>query len=89
MSRTNLDVDAVGAPYDERTPSVVLVMPGDVLPNGATVIECMGDIVLAMWSKGYKTEYVTWKIDLETRECFWGHYYESIRSAVEDYSGRT
>ena len=62
---------------------------GDVLPNGATVIESTKTVVLAQWDKN-SNEYITWNYNYIDGEpsCYWGHYHESITKAVEDYNQR-
>lgn len=63
-------------------------IPGQYLPNHACVIATKGDIVLAMWSKDSKIEYITWKFNERTGDCCWGHYFDNIVSAAEDFNGR-
>jgi hypothetical protein len=68
--------------------------PGTVLPNGAYVIASKGSgysedtqIILCMWIHGSKVEYVTWIHN--KYGCEWGHYYDNITAAVEDFRGRS
>jgi hypothetical protein len=66
---------------------------GDVLPNGATVVECRdnGDgtgVVLAR-CPGEQVEYATWALRLDDpRSTVSGHYSRSLANAVEDYGSR-
>lgn len=65
------------------------------LSNGATVIAVKSGVpgercgVLAMWPHGKNgVEYVTWEVDQETGEAFWGHYFRFITDAALDFSVR-
>lgn len=61
---------------------------GDVLPNGATVIEAKhvhgAAVVLARTDR----EYVTWSLRYRDRACFSGHYERDLSEAVKDYEQR-
>ena len=67
---------------------------GTKLKNGAMVIAVKGGgrdtyVLLAVWHKGTKVEYMTWQMNAgEEDEPYWGHYFETIEAAVEDYTGR-
>jgi len=67
---------------------------GAKLKNGATVISVKGGdrntyVLLCLWHKGTKVEYMTWQMNEgEDEEPYWGHYFETIEAATEDYKGR-
>lgn len=70
-----------------------MIEVGKRLPNGATVLASRPasgnyNLVLA-WRQESDDPFVTWKVDPETGDAFWGHYHESITQAVEDYEERT
>ena len=48
-----------------------------------------GDVVLCVWKKNNRNEYVTWNMAIKTRACVWGHYFgRDIDAAVKDYIKR-
>ena len=57
------------------------------LINGAHVIEKTGDIVIAIWERPPKVEYVTWAVDA-LGNTFSGHYFTNLIDACEDYIKR-
>jgi len=66
---------------------------GTTLRNGASIIEAKPStkhpgnfIVLA--NCGGHHPYVTWLADAN-RECVWGHYYETLAEALDDYEVRS
>ena len=68
---------------------------GSKLENGATVVAykiILGTnphrILLCFWHKGTKVEYITWALNEGEEEPYWGHYFEKLEAAVEDYQGR-
>lgn len=50
--------------------TVLHLLPGDVLANGARVLAHTGNYVLAFW----RTEYVTWRV-YNDLSCEAGHYF--------------
>lgn len=68
---------------------------GKTLPNGATVLAHKpGDrgyeIVLAfVFPQISEDPFVTWSVTPEGGEAFWGHYYQDIAEALDDYKERT
>ena len=78
--------------FEEETVTDIKV--GSTLPNGATVVSStkVGDnewAVLAVRGAEYEP-YVTWMggfVDGAV-STFWGHYHQSITSAIEDYKER-
>jgi hypothetical protein len=84
-----------GEKYDDSQISFFcdsFLRPGGYLPNGALIIVCDNDYVLAHW----KREFVTWKID-DDMNTYDGHYFSyndelnnlsELRSAVEDLVNR-
>lgn len=61
---------------------------GDVLHNGATVIEFSDSAILAKWTNEI-TPYVTWKyFNGDTRSTSWGHYFNNLNDAVKDFEER-
>lgn len=69
-------------------------LPGTFLPNGAYVIaqkfpnrtHAEDSIVLCLWGRRDRPEYVTWVCN--HKGCEWGHYFDDIVAAVEDFRGR-
>ena len=65
---------------------------GSTTANGATVLQSApysaserGVVVLCFWHG----EFVTWVIDLATREAFWGHYHgPDLAGALADFNLR-
>ena len=61
---------------------------GDVLHNGATVIEFTDKAILAKWVNEI-TPYVTWRyFNDDPRSTSWGHYFSNLEDAVKDYEER-
>jgi hypothetical protein len=74
---------------------------GDVLPNGATVLDSVINRIEQFDDEGtyrygyvlalYGNEFVTWVLGVRPSGewvTMWGHYYSSISRAVEGYSKR-
>ena len=69
------------------------------LPNGAQILSryCVGEhkasaaywFVLCTWIKGKEREYCTWRVDPNTGEAFWGHYFGTFVEAQDDFRKRT
>jgi len=74
----------------------MVIRPGTVLPNGTTVVaSSMRNanqwIILAMRTDTSTPEYVTWKCIRPTAdgsETVHGHYFDSLRQAVDDFYER-
>jgi hypothetical protein len=63
------------------------IVTGDPLPNGATVLEVNGLVILAK-AKGPQP-YVTWRWDgQDPRSTTWGNYFTSIAEAAQDFESR-
>lgn len=60
------------------------IKKGTVLPNGATVIQKKGDIVLAR----FKGEFVTWAVD-NYGNCSSGRYYLKESEAKKSFERRS
>lgn len=61
---------------------------GDVLHNGATVIEFSDNVILAKWTNEI-TPYVTWKyFNGDPQSTSWGHYFNNLNDAVKDFEER-
>ncbi len=56
---------------------------GHKLENGATVVHCTVEHVLAHW----RDEWVTWAID-NKGNTFWGHYFDDFFAAARDHKER-
>lgn len=70
-----------------------MIEVGKPLPNGATVLAhrpASGsyELVLA-FSPASADPFITWKVDPETGDAFWGDYYADIGEAAHDYKERT
>lgn len=72
-----------------------IIRAGEKLPNGAIIIDyarISGDegAVLALRLDSPVDPYVTWKMDMKTGECYWGHYFHaaSFLNAVDDFVAR-
>lgn len=64
----------------------------EVLNNGAKVlhqytVDDASAIVLCKWERGAQREFVTWTID-PNGNAFWGHYWETLEAAINDYEQR-
>jgi len=71
----------------------------NTLPNGAQILTryeapewvkkngCRLCFVLA-YVKGSYQPYVTWRVDPQTGEAYWGHYFREYRGAVENFELR-
>jgi hypothetical protein len=61
---------------------------GEVLHNGAVVIEATNRVILAQWINEH-TPFVTWVYyGNDPRTTAHGHYYTSLYDAVADYQAR-
>lgn len=61
---------------------------GDVLHNGATVIEFNDKAILAKWINN-TTPYVTWRyFNDDPRTTSWGRYFTNLEEAARDYQER-
>jgi len=73
------------------------ITPTERLPNGAMVIDlCRMSgpeqrwVVLCIQQKGQSHEFVTWEIDSETLDAYWGHYHGSnLIEAVQELGRRS
>ena len=66
-------------------------VPGVQLSNGATIVRVVARnertrFVLAVAPTAHA--YVTWVVELETGDSFWGHYFTDLNSAVADLERR-
>jgi hypothetical protein len=63
----------------------------ELLNNGARVVCAKKrdnhQIVLAVWKKDHREEFVTWAVDRD-RNCYWGHYHFNLFDAMKDYWAR-
>lgn len=66
----------------ERRP----LLPGDTLPNGATVLCLRGEFVLAL-NPG-RQPWVTWRLD-DAHNAHSGHYFGSLERALADFNARS
>ena len=57
--------------------------PGDLLTNGATVVDCVGEHVLADRGEGLDDRWVTWAFNGQGETC-WGHYFSDKTEALAD-----
>ena len=64
------------------------VNPLEVLPNGATVLDCLRSpgpdgqwYVLAVWVRNERSEYIIWWLDPVTKACDSGSYTRDIVTA--------
>lgn len=79
---------------EEREKLKTGIAPGTKLPNGATVLLSAGPgagdycVVLAEWGEGKHHEYITWRVEPNTLEAFWGDYYKSLPEACESFLAR-
>ena len=67
--------------------------PGQRLINHAIIVAVRKvtereGVVLAI-RPGVNDPYVTWRIDLESGECFWGHYFINYDKASGDFIRRS
>jgi hypothetical protein len=61
---------------------------GDVLHNGATVLQFSDNAILATWGSKV-TPFVTWRyFEGDPRSTSWGHYFSNLEDAVKDYEER-
>ena len=63
------------------------------LPNGAQILSRFQTdpdawLVLCTWIKGKEREYCTWRVDPNTGEAFWGHYFGTFVEAQDDFRKR-
>jgi hypothetical protein len=73
--------------YD--TPAAKAPQAGDKLKNGAVVIDCANEVVIAAVRPGDRCpEFATWAIHYETGETYWGHYFGNIVDATKDFAKR-
>lgn len=76
--------------------TAIEIKPGMVLPNGTTVVAASMRnvhqwIILAMRTDTDRPEYATWKClrpTSDASETVHGHYFDSLREAVDDYYTR-
>jgi hypothetical protein len=62
---------------------------GNVLPNGAIVLEINDHVILAKNNTGTKDEYVTWRWDgKDPASTVFGHYFERLHNAALDFEER-
>lgn len=64
------------------------MLKAKLLKNGATVLERKPGVVLAVWNKGTRREFITWAIS-DDGDTFWGHYFDKLAPAVEDFEKRS
>ena len=57
---------------------------GSELPNGALVILASSDYVLCKFG----SEFVTWAWDQQTGDCYWGHYFKDLTTAIAEFTCR-
>lgn len=78
------------------TIKVGTVLQGDGgVSTGATIlahkpsvdIEC--DVILCHAPASSHDPFVTWIYHHESGRCYWGHYYQTIEEATEDYTKRS
>ena len=63
---------------------------GNVLPNGAIVIEIDDKVILAKNNCGTADEYVTWRWDgKDPASTHWGRYHKTLSMAAADFETRT
>jgi len=62
---------------------------GNVLPNGAIVIEIKGRVILAKNNCGTRDEYVTWRWNgTDPQSTVFGRYREKLSEAAIDFEER-
>lgn len=69
----------------------IFLKPQDVLPNGATVITCRNNTVLATWMKNKEQEYITWKMFRDEDgavSCYCGNYFHDSIAALNNFNER-
>lgn len=77
----------------------MIIKAGATLPNGAIIVdytrlggpEESEGVVLAIRQDSTPDPYVTWRMDMKTGECFWGHYFHasSFHKAYADFIDRS